>query len=193
MCFSKPFTLLRVFHVDFCSCVVCGKVFLVGVNLKKMCNSCNQSCTFTPVDEISHACMCFIADVLIIERRFVLVCCTHFGVLYRPRFCVSPMPHCFHVWYEQYLNRVFGVFKLMWLSFSSFRFRILKAGRGLCTEFLIGVKYWKRMSCNSYNEFYYFTPINEISQRFMCSIVDLPIVVKPKYRLPKPLGSPLEL
>ena len=27
----------------------------------------------------------------------------------------------------------------------------------------------------------------------MCSIVDLPIVVKPKSRLPKPLGSPLEL
>ena len=48
----------------------------------------------------------------------------------------------------------------------------------------------KRMSCNSYNSSYYFTPINEISQRFMCSIVELPVIVKPKSMLPKPLGSP---
>ena len=51
----------------------------------------------------------------------------------------------------------------------------------------------KRMSCNSYNSSYYFTPINEISQRFMCSIVELPVIVKPKSMLPKPLGSPSKL
>ena len=56
-------------------------------------NSCNQSSRFTPADEVSHACMCFTADLLIIERRFVLVCCTHFGVLYSPRFGVSPTPY----------------------------------------------------------------------------------------------------
>ena len=78
-----------------------------------MCKSCNQSSRFTPADEVSHACVCFTADLLIIEILLVLVCCTHFGVLYSPRFGVSSTPHRFHVWYEQYLNRVFQVFKLM--------------------------------------------------------------------------------
>ena len=129
-----------------------------------------------------------------IPRVYVFYCrCTNnwktlrFGVLYTLR-CVT---HTTVSTFGMSNTSIVFLECSSWCDFHFLRF-VLGFWR-LEEDFVIGVKYWKRMSCNSYNEFYYFTPINEISQRFMCSIVDLPIVVKPKSRLPKPLGSPLEL
>ena len=65
------------------------------------------------------------------------------------------------------------------------------------TNFVFGGKspFIFTMSCNAETEMFVasFVAINERSQKFMCSLVDLPLIAVHKTRSTKTLGSPTEL